>query len=466
MQEEVGRLRPNSLEARDVAFHLHPYTNASRHEKDGPLVITGGDGVHVIDASGRRYIEGLAGLFCASLGFSEGRLVQAAMRQMSAMPFYHTFGHKATEPSILLAERLIAMAPVRMSKVLFANSGSEANDTAIKLIWYYNNALGRPRKKKIISRLRAYHGVTVASASLTGLPNNHRDFDLPLPGILHTMCPHFYRHGEPGETEEAFALRCAAELEALIEREGADTIAAFFAEPVMVSGGVVLPPRTYFEKIQAILKRHDILLVADEVICGFGRTGAMFGTQTFGLEPDMISLAKQLSAAYLPISALMINENIYKAVASESEKIGTFGHGFTYSGHPVPAAVALETLAIYEERDIIGHVRTVAERFQRHIRRLGGHPLVGEARGVGLVAGLEVSPDKANRTLFDPTLAVAAEVARRAQAHGVITRGIGDTVSLCPPLIINEAQIDELMTGIERALDETHVWARGSGLMA
>jgi 4-aminobutyrate---pyruvate transaminase len=466
MQEEIGRLRPNSLEARDVAFHLHPYTNAAQHEKDGPLVITGGDGVHVIDASGRRYIEGLAGLFCASLGFSEGRLAQAAMRQMNTMPFYHAFGHKATEPSILLAERLIAMAPVPMSKVFFANSGSEANDTAIKLIWYYNNAVGRSRKKKIISRLRAYHGVTVASASLTGLPNNHRDFDLPLPGILHTMCPHFYRHGEPGETEEEFASRCAAELEALIEREGADTIAAFFAEPVMVSGGVVVPPRTYFEKIQAILKRYDILLIADEVICGFGRTGNMFGTQTFGLEPDMISLAKQLSAAYLPISALMINEKIYKAITSESEKIGTFGHGFTYSGHPVPAAVALETLDIYEERDIVGHVRTVAERFQRHVRRLGGHQLVGEARGVGLVAGLEVSPDKANRALFDPSLAVASEVARRAQAHGVITRGIGDTLSLCPPLIIDEALIDQLMAGIEHALDDTYVWAREGGLMA
>jgi 4-aminobutyrate--pyruvate transaminase len=234
----------------------------------------------------------------------------------------------------------------------------------------------------------------------------------------------------------------------------------------MVSGGVVLPPRTYFEKIQAILKRYDILLVADEVICGFGRTGNMFGTQTFGLEPDMISLAKQLSAAYLPISALMISEKIYKAITSESEKIGTFGHGFTYSGHPVPAAVALETLDIYEERDIVGHVRTVAERFQRHVRRLGGHSLVGEARGVGLVAGLEVSPDKANRALFDSSLGIAAEVARRARAHGVITRGIGDTLSLCPPLIINDAQIDELMAGIERALDDTYVWARSGGLMA
>ncbi len=465
MSTQVGHLRPNSLEARDAAFHLHPYTNAALHEKEGPLVIVGGDGVHVIDASGRRYIEGLAGLFCASLGFSEKRLAAAASRQMATMPFYHAFGHKTTEPSALLAERLIALAPVPMSKVFFANSGSEANDTAIKLIWYYNNALGRPRKKKIISRWRAYHGVTVATASLTGLPNNHRDFDLPISGIFHLMCPHFYRHGEPGETEEEFASRCAAELEALIEREGADTIAAFFAEPVMVSGGVVTPPRTYFDKIQPILKRHDILFVADEVICGFGRTGHMFGVETYGLEPDMITVAKQLSAAYLPISALMINEKVYRAIVAESEKIGSFAHGFTYSGHPAAAAVALEALNIYDERDIVGHVRRVAPRFQAHVQRLAGHPLVGEARGVGLVAGLEVSPDKANRALFDPSLAIAADVARRAQAHGVITRGIGDTVSLCPPLIIDEPLIDELMARIERALDDTYAWANAEGLM-
>jgi 4-aminobutyrate--pyruvate transaminase len=456
-------VRPNSLEARDIAYHLHPYTNAAKHEQEGPLVLTGGDGIHVIDVNGHRYIEALAGLFSASLGFSEERLAEAAYHQMKTMPFYHTFGHKATEPSIRLAERLIEMAPVPMSKVFFANSGSEANDTAVKLVWYYNNALGRPQKKKIISRLRAYHGVTVASASLTGLPNNHRDFDLPLPGILHTMCPHFRRHAEPGESEEDFASRCAAELEALIEREGAETIAAFFAEPVMVSGGVVVPPRTYFEKIQAVLKKHDILLIADEVICGFGRTGDMFGTETFRLKPGMITVAKQLSASYLPISALMISESIYRAVVSESEKIGTFGHGFTYSGHPVAAAVALETLAIYEERNILDHVRSIAPRFQAHVRRLGQHPLVGEARGIGLVAGLELSPDKKNP--FDPVHMVAPEVARRAQQHGVITRGLYDTVSLCPPLIIEKAQIDDLMTRIERALDDTYGWARSTGLM-
>ncbi len=268
---------------------------------------------------------------------------------MRKLPFYHTFGHKTNEPSVDLAERLIALAPVPMSKVFFADSGSEANDSAMKLVWLYHNAIGRPQKKKMISRIKAYHGVTVASASLTGLPNNHRDFDLPIDRILHTDCPGFYRFGLLGESEEDFATRCARSLEDLVEREGAKTIGAFFAEPISVSGGCIVPPPTYYEKIQAILKKHDILLIVDEVICGFGRTGAGFGCETFGMKPDMITMAKQLSAAYQPISALMISEKIYRALVSQSEKIGVFAHGFTYGGHPVAAALALETLEIHEE---------------------------------------------------------------------------------------------------------------------
>jgi 4-aminobutyrate--pyruvate transaminase len=456
-------IRPNSIEARDVAHVLHPYTNSSVHEKIGPLVISRGEGIHVIDDSGNRYIEALSGLFCASLGFSEERLVEAATRQMRKLPFYHTFGHKTNEPSVELAERLIALAPVPMSKVFFANSGSEANDSAMKLVWYYHNAIGKPQKKKIVSRIKAYHGVTVASASLTGLPNNHRDFDLPIDRVLHTDCPGFYRFGLPGESEEDFSTRCARSLEDLIEREGADTIGAFFAEPIMVSGGCIVPPPTYFEKIQAILKKHDILLIADEVICGFGRTGAMFGCERFGMKPDMITMAKQLSAAYQPISALMINEKIYRAMVSESERIGTFAHGFTYGGHPVAAAVALETLKIYEERDILGHVRQIMPGFQRGLKELGEHPLVGEARGMGLVGTLELVQDKGTRKNFDPTFGVAAYAGERAQAHGVITRCIGDNVNLCPPLIITEAQIGDLMGRIKLALDDTLVWLENGG---
>lgn len=457
---------PNSSAARDIAYHLHPYTNASLHREVGPLVITRGQGVYVYDEDGNRYIEGLAGLFCASLGFSEQRLADAATRQLNTLPFYHSFGHKSTLPGIELAERLIRLAPVPMSKVFFANSGSEANDTAIKLVWYYNNALGRPNKKKIISRIKAYHGVTLATASLTGLVNNHREFDLPLDRILHTDCPHHYRYGLPGESEDDFATRLADNLEALILREGPDTVAAFFAEPVMVSGGVIVPPRTYFAKIQAVLRKYDVLLIADEVICGFGRTGNMFGSQTYGIEPDMISMAKQLSAAYLPISALMINQKIYDAIEAQSAKIGTFGHGFTYSGHPVAAAVAVEVLDIYEERGIVDRVRELAPHFQSMLQAFSDHPLVGEARGVGLVGALELNRDKATKAVFGPAQGVATYAAQRALAHGVITRGLGDTVNFCPPLIIEPEQIDVMMDAMRRALDETYVWARGEGFLA
>ena len=450
--------RPNSIEARDALHVLHPYTNAETHERDGGMVIARGEGIYVFDSDGNRYIEGLGGLFCASLGFSEERLVEAATRQMRTLPFYHTFGGKSNAPSIELAERLIALAPVPMSKVFFANSGSEANDTAMKLVWYYHNAIGKPEKKKIISRLRAYHGVTIASASLTGLPNNHRDFDLPIDRVLHTDCPGFYRYGQPGETEAAFVDRCVASLEALIAREGAHTIGAFFAEPLLASGGCIVPPPGYYEKIQAVLRRHEILFIADEVICGFGRLGTMFGCEAFGIEPDMISMAKQLSAAYQPISALMINDKIHRAVMDESAKIGTFSHGFTYGGHPVAAAVALETLKIYEERDIVGHVRELAPRFQAGLRDFADHPLVGEARGMGLIGTLEIVADKTTRQLFDPTRGVAQYAGRRAQAHGLITRALGDNVNLCPSLIITAAQVDDMMGRIRLALDDTLAW--------
>lgn len=454
---------PNSLHARDIAHVLHPYTNSSLHRTRGPLVIEHGDGIHVIDDQGNRYIEALSGLFCASLGFSEQRLVEAATRQMNKLPFYHTFGHKSNQPVVELAERLLALAPVPMSKVFFANSGSEANDTAVKLVWYYHNAIGKPEKKKIISRIKAYHGVTVATASLTGLPGNHRDFDLPIAGILHTDCPGYYRFGLPGESEEDFATRCARSLEELILREGPDTVGAFIAEPVMVSGGCIVPPESYFAKIQSVLKKYDVLLIADEVICGFGRTGNMFGCETYGMVPDMMTMAKQLSAAYQPISALMINTKVFDAIVAESEKIGTFGHGFTYGGHPVAAAVALETLKIYEERDILGHVRSLAPHFQQALRHLGEHPLVGEARGVGLVGTLELVQDKRTRENFPPTMGVAVQAGKFSEIHGVITRASGDNVNLCPPLIITEVELDDLVVRIERTLDDTQRWLQADG---
>lgn len=457
--------RGNSAASRDIAYHLHPYTNLKRHQTKGPLVIARGAGVRVFDENGRGYIEGLGGLWCTSLGWGEERLVEAATKALKDLPFYHSFGGKAPLPTIDLAEKLIALAPVPMSKVLFCNSGSEANDTAVKLVWYYNNALGRPNKKKIISRVKAYHGVTVATASLTGLPNNQRDFDLPIARILHTTCPHHYRFGRPGESEDEFAARCAAELETLILEEGPDTVAAFFAEPVMGAGGVIVPPPSYFAKIQPILKKYDILFLADEVICGFGRTGNLWGCQTFDLKPDMITLAKALSSAYLPIAALLVSEPIYQAMVLESEKIGIFGHGYTYGGHPVSAAVALETLKIYEERDILAHVRDVAPILQAGLRRLGEHPLVGEARGIGLIGGLELVKNKKTREPFSPSEGVGLYLGDRAQDHGLITRVIVDTMAFAPPLIIGADDIEEMLGCARRALDDTYAWAKGRGLV-
>ncbi len=457
-------VRPNSPEARDIASQLHGYTNARKLEQDGPLVITEGKGIYVYDTAGKEYIEGLAGLWCTSLGFGEERLVEAATKQLRKLPYYHTFAHKTGLPTVELAERLLEIAPVKMSKVFFANSGSEANDSVIKMVWYYNNALGRPNKKKIISRIKGYHGVTVAAASLTGLPANHRDFDLPIKNILHAPCPHHYRFGHEGESEEDFATRMAAELDKMIQDEGPDTVAAFIGEPIMGAGGAIMPPKTYWEKIQPVLKKHDVLLIADEVICGFGRTGNMFACQTFGIKPDIMSVAKALSSAYLPISAVMINDKVYQAIADNTAKIGTFGHGFTYSGHPVSAAVALETLRIYEERQIVEHVRKVAPTLQNGLRRFLGHPLVGEVRGIGLIAGVELVANKDTRALFDPVGKVAAYLADRAQEHGLIIRNLMDAIAFCPPLIITERQIEEMLERFGLALDETAEWVEREGL--
>ena len=445
----------NSPHARDVLTHLHPFTNLADHLQTGPHVFSRGEGIYVFDDSGKRYIEGLAGLWCASLGFSEKRLVAAANRQLERLPFYHNFAHKAVEPAIDLAEFLVSRAPVPMSKVFFTNSGSEANDTQVKLVWYYNNILGRPRKKKIIARRGAYHGITLAAASLTGLQYAHNAFDAPISNILHTDCPHHYHHAKDGESEEAFAARLADNLERLILEEGPDTVAAFIAEPFLGAGGVILPPKGYFELIQPILKRYDILFIVDEVISGFFRTGDMFGCETFGLKPDLISMAKALSAAYQPIGAVMMTEVIHDVLVEGSRKFGMFGHGFTYSGHPVPAAVALETQKIYESDDIGGHVKAVAPRFQRRLKALADHPLVGEARGIGLIGAVELVCDKKKRENFDRSRKIGPWVMNRALEHGLIVRAlINDTIAFCPPLIINEQQIDDMFDVMSRALDD------------
>jgi 4-aminobutyrate--pyruvate transaminase len=443
---------PNSIAARDIAYYFHPATNARRHEAIGPMVIERGQGVHVYDDQGKEYIEGLAGLWSVAVGFGEERLVAAAAAQMRQLPYYHSFSHKSHPSAIALAERLVRMAPGKMSKAHFTSSGSEANDLAIKMIWYYNNALGRPQKKKIISRQRAYHGVSIASASLTGLPAFQRDFDLPLPMMHHVSCPSHWRFGAAGESEEAFASRLAKELDDKILAEGPDTVAAFFGEPLMGAGGVITPPRSYWEKVQAVCRRHDVLVVADEVITGFGRTGKMFGSQTYGIAPDMLVVSKALTSSYMPLSALVFSDAIYQTLADNSAKIGVFAHGFTASGHPVAAAVAIENLNIIEERDLVGNCAALAPQFQARLREFAGHPFVGEARGIGLIGALELVADKGSKAAFEKPGAVGARLAELCQEEGLIIRAIGDIIAFCPPLVINSAEVDEMFERFARAL--------------
>ncbi|WP_414476355.1 aspartate aminotransferase family protein [Microvirga sp. M2] len=445
--------RSNSNSVNDIASLIHPYSNLARHGEVGPVIMTRGDGVFVEDDQGRRYLEGMSGLWSASLGFSERRLVDAAMRQLEKLPYYHLFNHRSVEPSIELAERLLDIAPKGLGKVLFANSGSEANDQAIKLVWYYNNALGRQQKKKIISRWRGYHGVTIAAGSLTGLPANHADFDLPIANILHTDAPSHFHNALPGESTTEFAARLVNNLEQLILKEGPETVAAFIAEPVCGSGGVIVPPEGYFAGVQKVLKKYDILFIADEVICGFGRTGNMFGCKTYDIRPDIMTVAKALSSSYLPISATIVSDEIHAAMIEQSRKLGGFAHGVTYSGHPVCAAVAVETLKIYEERDIVGHVRQVSKRFQQRLQAMAERPYVGEARGIGLIGAVELVSDKKAKTPFDPKLAIGAGLQAKAMENGVIVRALRECIAFCPPLIIDEAQIDMLFDGIEKAFD-------------
>src|SRR5271156_3137255 len=442
----------SNLATRDVETLVHPYTNLSGFRATGPLIIERGQGVYVYDTEGKPYIEGMAGLWCTALGYGNEELVEAAAAQMRKLSFAHLFTGKSHDPAIELAEKLKEIAPVPISKVFFCNSGSEANDSMVKLVWYFNNALGRPQKKKIISRVKAYPGVTVAAASLTGLPANHRDSDLPLPGFLHTACPHHYRFAEAGESEEQFATRLADELDALIVKEGPDTVAAFSAEPVMGAGGVIVPPRTYFEKVMEVCARHDVFMISDEVICGFGRLGTAVGCEKLNYRPHAISIAKALSSAYLPIAGVMIPEIMYQALLAESEKIGMFGHGFTYGGHPVSAAVALKAIEIYARDRIVEKTAERAPKFQTRLKALGRHPLVGEARGLGLIGGLELVADKATKRSFTAQDAVGAHAVRFAEAEGLIVRSVlGDVLTLSPPLIISAAAMDELFGLLPRA---------------
>lgn len=451
---------PGSLEAKDLEHLLHPTTNLKVHHEKGPAVHARAEGVYLWDNRGKQYLEGMAGLWCTALGYGEEELARVAMEQMKALSYSQLFAGKTNEPSILLAEKLKAMAPFDAGRVFFGLSGSDANDTQVKLMWYYNNAIGRPEKKKIISRLGGYHGVTVASGSLTGLPPFHANFDLPIPQVLHTDRPHYYRDAKGAESESDFCERIVGNLEDLIFREGPETIAAFIAEPILGAGGVIVPPAGYYEKVQKLLARHDILFIDDEVICGFGRTGNAFGAQTMGIEPATMSVAKALSSAYQPISAVLIPEFMYEPFLEASSKAGIFGHGYTYSGHPVCAAVGLRALEIMEEREIFAHAARVGEAFQERLLALAEHPLVGQVRGAGLLGAVELMADTAARTPFPPASGVGAYCNDRCEARGLILRNLVDTMAICPPLVITEDQVGELFDKLELALDDTLNWLR------
>ena len=452
----------NSPEGRDVAFHLHPYTNPTMLVDSGPHIISSGNGIFVTDKENKTFIEGMSGLWCASLGFNESELVEAAVNQMRKLPFYHSFTGKTSNPAIDLAEKLIKIAPQGLEKAFFCNSGSEANDTAIKMVWYFQASQGMPEKKKVISRKRGYHGVTLAAASLTALPYAQDGFGLPLDFAKHTASPHYFLDSLENEAESEFVTRIMNELEDLIEAEGADTIGALIAEPVMGAGGVIIPPKGYFEALQKILKKHSILLIADEVICGFGRTGNMWGSETYNLKPDILTCAKALSAAYLPISAVLVSSQIVAGLEKQASELGIFGHGYTYSAHPVPAAVALRTLELMEERGIVEHVRSVAPLFYERVAALKKFSCVGHTRGVGLIGAMEFVGIPGTRTKMDLGKKFSVKAQKIIQDAGVILRSLpGDAIGFCPPLIITKNQINEMFDRIESVMPSLDDMAEG-----
>ena len=437
---------------------VYPTTNLKHVEQ---LNIVRGDGVYVYDDSGKEYLEGLAGLWCASLGYGNAELIEAITDQLKTLSYSHMFGGRTHNVVIQLAEQLSEMLPVKNSKIFFANSGSEANDSHIKMLRYYFNVTGEPQKKKIIALERSYHGVTVASAALTGLPANHTHFDLPVDalGVIRAESPHYYRGRKDNETEREFCERIIGNLEDLILRENPETIAAFVAEPIGGASGVVVAPENYFPEVENLLTKYDIMLWSDEVICGFGRTGSPFGCQTMGFNPQLVSLAKQLSSAYLPISASVIPEYMHEAMIEPSSKVGVFGHGYTYTGHPAACAAALKTLEIYKRDNLFEHAAEMGEYLQTRLKEFDSHPLVGEVRGRGLLAAVELVANKHSGEAFDDN-SVGAYAKQACQDNGLLIRAVGgNSIAFCPPLIITTDQIDEMVDKFSLAIQTTLQYA-------
>ena len=450
-----------SLEDIDRESVFHAVTSIADHLKKGPVIFSQARGVRIRDQNGRDLIDCGAGLWCVNIGYGRQEMADAAKKAIEDLAYYHIFGGASNEPVIRLAERILQLfhehADARhLSKVFFGTGGSDANDTNFKLVRYYNNLRGKPEKKKFISRLGAYHGLTYAAASLTGIPAYHKAFDLPISDVLHAACAHYYRYGEPNESEEAYTDRLISGIEALIAREGAETVAAFIAEPIMGTGGVLIPPKGYFEKLQALLDRHDILFIADEVITGFGRTGHWFSTGAMALKPDIVTLAKGVTSAYFPLSASVISEKIWDVLSAASPEMGPVMHGFTYSGHPVGGELGLVNIGIIEREGLIEQSADVGAHFLNCLRqRVGSHPLVGDVRGAGQMLAVELVADKRTKRFFDPKTAPHRLLSAKALEHGVLARALPfiEVTSFSPPLSMTRLEAEEAVECYGQALD-------------
>jgi len=447
-----------SLEEMDKQSFLHPYTPLADHLKNGPRIIDSANGVRVTDTKGKEYIDAMAGLWCVNIGWGRDEVADAIADQARKIAYYHSFASMANEPSIRLADRLIRLLPDNMSKVFFGCSGSDANDTHVKIVWYYNNLRGKPEKKKIISRKRGYHGVTVAAASLTGIQMVHNAFDLPLDRMLHTEEPNYFWNAEPGMSELEYSQSLADKLDAMVEAEGPDTVAAFIAEPVMGAGGVLPPPKGYFEAIQKVLDKHDMLMIADEVICGFGRTGNWWGSDTYNIKPDMMTIAKGLTSGYQPLSGSVISDKVWEVLVSGTPEVGAFAHGYTYSAHPIAAAAAMANLDIIEREDLVGKCAKTGAYFQKKLNEVADkHPLVGQVRGVALLAGVELVADREKKVPLPLSSKAAPRLAAHCLEEGLVSRALMqmNAVSFSPPLVITESEVDEMLERFDRALVKT-----------
>lgn len=430
---------------------LHGFTDLSTLEQNGPVVVTHGEGIYVQDTAGKRYLDANSGLWNAIAGFDHPELIETMVAQTRKFPGYHAFFGRVPETAVALADKLIKVSPFERGKVYFTNSGSEANDTMVKMLWMLNRARGKPERRKIVTRVNSYHGVTVATASMTGKAYNGH-FGLPLPDFLHADCPHYWRNGEAGESEAGFTARMARNLEDLICRDGPDTIAGFFAEPVMGAGGVIPPSKGYFEAIRPILRKYDIPLIADEVICGFGRTGEMWGSDTYQMEPDAIIASKCITAGYFPMGAILLSGPLADDIMEVSRSIEEFPHGFTAGAHPVGCAVALKAIDLIQNGGLLDNVRRVAPHFSAHLARLADHPNIGEARGIGLMGALELVADKALKTPLPADLQVSERLANAALRNGLIVRPLGASIVIAPPFISTEEDIDEIFQLLEGSL--------------